>query len=362
MEPFRRSVASVGRVAALSAALLALLLATAACGRDGNAEPAATATATGTAAIDTGAAANATAAATPVETRTVDLAGGIVEVPIGPQRVVVLQSFILPHVLSMGVEPIVVGLSDVTVDPNEILPPWLDASVPADVTTFSEREPDVELIASLDPDLIVAFRAIDGIEQLRQIAPVAVVDRIALEWRELTEGVAEVFGERDRFEGFMADYEARVARFRQETAPELGDRTVSAFRVRGPDKLRIEVLDSFPGQILAAAGVARPEAQDREGDTGFGYLEVSTERFAEADADLMFAITYDRRPQTKDDLRTLTQTPIWQALRGVQSGQVFEVDGATWFGGHPLAAIALLDDLAAAVSGDLSPYKISDDE
>lgn len=289
--------------------------------------------------------------------RTVTLAGGPVEVPADPQRVVVLQSFVLPHVLSMGVEPVAVGLSDVSVNPNDILPPWLDARLPDDVTTFSEQEPDLELIARLDPDLIVAFRATDNIEQAREIAPVAVIDRIAMEWRELTQGVAAVFGEEDRYEAYMADYEARLEAFREDTLPELGDRTVSTFRVRGPDQLRIEVLDSFPGQILEAAGVARPEAQDREGDTGYGYLEISTERFAEADADLMFPITYHRSPDTKEDLRALSQTAIWQALDGVQSGQVYEVDGATWFGGHPLAAIALLDDLAAAVDGDLPPYE-----
>lgn len=289
-------------------------------------------------------------------TRTVELAGGIVEVPDQPERVVVLQSFVLPHVLSMGVEPIAVGLSDVGVDPDEILPPWLDASLPEDVLTFAEQEPDLELLATLEPDLIVAFRATENIEQVRQVAPVAVVDHIAMEWQELTEGVARVFDEQERYEDFMADYEARLAVFQDEMLPRLGDRTVSTFRVRGPDELRIEVLDSFPGQVLDAAGVRRPPAQDREGDTGYGYLEVSTERFGEADADLLFPITYERRPQTKDDLRALSQTPLWQSLEGVQAGEVFEVDGATWFGGHPLAAVALLDDLAAAVEGSLAPY------
>lgn len=288
-------------------------------------------------------------------TRTVELAGGTVEVPTNPQRVVVLQSFVLPHVLSMGVKPVAVGLSDATVAPNEILPPWLDTSLPENVTTFSEQEPNLELISRLDPDLIVAFRATDNIEQIRQIALVAVIDRIAMQWRELTEGVARVFGEEERFDRFMADYKARVSEFRNQTLPALGDQTVPVFRVRGPNELRIEVLDSFPGQILADAGVRRPEAQNRKGDTGFGYLEVSLERLAMADADLMFAITYDRRPQTKEDLRAMAQTPIWQEI--VQDSQVHEIDGATWFGGHPLAAIALLDDLTTAVRGNLTPFR-----
>ena len=83
---------------------------------------------------------------------------------------------------------------------------------------------------------------------------------------------------------------------------------------------------------------------------------MSTERLAEADADLMFPITYLRRPATKEDLAAMSETAVWQSLKGVQAGQVFEVDGANWFGGHPLAAVALLDDLAAAVSGELAPY------
>lgn len=290
------------------------------------------------------------------DVRTVELAGGPVDVPADPERVVVLQSFVLPHVLSMDVVPVGVGLSDTSVDPNEILPPWLDQRLPDEIATFREQEPDLELIASLEPDLIVAFRATENIDQVRAIAPVAVIDRIAMQWEELTEGVASVVGQQDRSAAYMEQFEDRVATFRDQTLPELGDRTVSAFRVRGPDELRIEVLDSFPGQVLAAAGVQRPEAQDTEGDTGYGYLEVSTERLTEADADLMFAITYERRPQTRDDLDTLSQTEIWRSLEAVRAGQVYEVDGANWFGGHPLAAIALLDDLAAAVDGDLPAY------
>ena len=42
----------------------------------------------------------------------------------------------------------------------------------------------------------------------------------------------------------------------------------------------------------------------------------------------------------------MSETAVWQSLEGVQAGQVFEVDGANWFGEHPLAAVALLDDLA----------------
>lgn len=362
------SGATARRIALLLA--LPLLVVAAACGDDASSEEDTstevtatedTATEPGSATVEATGTSEGTA--TPTEstageaaTRTVELRGGPVEVPADPQRVVVLQSFVLPHVLSVGVEPVGVGLSDVSVPPNEILPPWLDARLPDDVAVFSETEPDLELIAGLDPDLIVAFRDEGNLEQLQAIAPVAVIDRIAMEWRELTQGVAEVFNRGDRFDEFMAQYEARLETFREETLPELGDRTVSTFRVRGSDEIRIEVLDSFPGQILQAAGVARPEAQNVEGDTGFGYLEVSTERFAEADADLMFAITNVRSPQTKEDLAAISQTPVWQSLAGVQAGQVFEVDGADWFGGHPLAAIALLDDLAAAVDGSLAPY------
>ena len=235
-------------------ALLALSVTTVACGDDAGAD---STTPTGSATQPTTATPIATSEASAAQTsapeaqlRAVELPGGTIEVPADPQRVVVLQSFILPHVLSMGVEPVGVGLTDVTVPPNEILPPWPDARLPDDVVVFEETAPDLELIASLEPDLLVAFRAdMEGYEQLREIAPVAVIDRIAMEWRELTEGVADVFNTHEQFDEFMSDYEARLEQFRAETLPELGDLTVSAFRVRGPDALRIEVLDSFPGQI-----------------------------------------------------------------------------------------------------------------
>jgi iron complex transport system substrate-binding protein len=281
------------------------------------------------------------------EVRTVELPGGPVDVPAEPRRVVVLQSFLVPHVVSLGVTPVGVGLTD----------PAVDADLDPDVVTFDETAPDLERLAELEPDLFVAFREPPEVEQLEQIAPVADVDRIALEFDELLEGVATVLGAEEEGDRIASAYEQRVERFRDETAPRLEDRTVSTFRVRGPDELRIEVLDSFPGQVLDAAGVARPPVQDVESDDGFGYLEVSGERLDDADADLMFPITYERRPQSRDDLDALASTPLWATLTAVEEDQVFEVDAGAWFGGHPSAGVALLDDLAATVDGDLAPYE-----
>lgn len=70
-------------------------------------------------------------------TRTVELASGTVKVPSDPQRVVVLQSFVLPHMLPMGVEPIAVSMIEDTLEPSEIVPTWLDASLPEGIATFS---------------------------------------------------------------------------------------------------------------------------------------------------------------------------------------------------------------------------------
>lgn len=290
------------------------------------------------------------------DTRTVALDGGTVEVPDDPQRIVVLQALIVPHVLSLGAEPVAVGLTDPSEPAAATVPDWLDADLADDVATFDEAAPDLELLAELDPDLFIAFREPPEADLLEQIAPIADVDRIALEWEELLAGIGTVLDADDEAARLTAAFDDRVERFRDETLDELDGRTVSTFRVRGADELRIEVADSFPGRILDTAGVTRPEVQDVNSDDGFGYLEVSSERLGDADADLLFPITYDRRPQTRDDLAQLAATDLWDNLDAVTAGEVYEVDGGAWFGGHPTAAIALLDDLEAAVTGELPAY------
>ena len=100
-------------------------------------------------------------------TVTVQTNTGAVEVPLEPVRVVALDNTSFHTLVEMGITPVAV--------PKELLPAslseWADDPEIADVGTH--REPRLEEINAVDPDLIIGGkRFVEYTETLAQIAPV----------------------------------------------------------------------------------------------------------------------------------------------------------------------------------------------
>ncbi|MFF2817642.1 ABC transporter substrate-binding protein [Kitasatospora cineracea] len=323
----------------LSAAVLAAVLSTAlltACGSGGtsDAEPAASQ------------AAGDSAAAFP---RSVKHALGTAEIKAQPKRVVVLDSGELDDVTLLGITP--VGAVAPHLKTEGGFPAYLKGKVDGTKDVGPMNEPNLELIASLKPDLILTskVRHEKVYDKLNAIAPTVMAETTGEPWKANLKLYAQALGKETEAAKALGDYEARAAKLGEEikakyngTAP-----TVSVVRfVAGPTRLYQNA--SFSGVVLKDAGLARAI---KAPDVDKAMLDVSPEQINQADADLVFVTTSDDPSKTKQ--AEVQQTAVWQGLNAVKNGKVFTVPDETWMSGIGVqAADRMLGDIASAAGVD----------
>ncbi|MDR3034457.1 MAG: iron-siderophore ABC transporter substrate-binding protein [Kitasatospora sp.] len=325
----------------LSAAVLAAVLSTAlltACGSGGSgadAKPAASQAAGGD-----------SAAAFP---RSVKHALGTAEIKAQPKRVVVLDSGELDDVTLLGITP--VGAVAPHLKTEGGFPAYLKGKVDGTKDVGPMNEPNLELIASLKPDLILTskVRHEKVYDKLNAIAPTVMAETTGEPWKANLKLYAQALGKESEAAKALSDYEARAAKLGEEikakyngTAP-----TVSVVRfVAGPTRLYQNA--SFSGVVLKDVGLARAI---KAPDVDKAMLEVSPELVNQADADLVFVTTSDDPSKTKQ--AEVQQTAVWQGLNAVKNGKVFTVPDETWMSGIGVqAADRMLGDIASAAGVD----------
>ncbi|WP_081588122.1 ABC transporter substrate-binding protein [Gloeocapsa sp. PCC 7428] len=117
-----------------------------------------------------------TATQSSIETQVVSHALGEVEIPVNPQRIVVLHDAVLGAVLELGVKPIGAVYWDHGggEDFRGIPPEWV-----GDIPKVSGMsQPSIEAILLLKPDLILglAWQESYGYDQLSAIAPTVLIE------------------------------------------------------------------------------------------------------------------------------------------------------------------------------------------
>lgn len=150
----------------------------------------------------------------------------------------------------------------------------------------------LETIAALKPDLILGTYHEKIYNQLSQIAPTVLPNwEKGSDWKQVFFKEAEALGRVEQAQQLMADYEARLAKFKAEMnideTPSGENRSnqiqVSVVRVY-PDSMALYSKDSFCGSILADAGLSRPPIQNELG----GQHRLSKELLPDLDADAIF--------------------------------------------------------------------------
>lgn len=270
------------------------------------------------------------------DVRRVRHARGTAEVPLRPQRVVVLDTGELDAAAALGVEPVGVievgGFIDVP-------------SYVRDVADGAENvgplaQPNVEAIARLRPDLILGnqIRHADIYPQLAGIAPTVFAEDIGPTWRANFVLDAIALGRCERAREVLAAYDAKLADLRAALGGDAATTEISVLR-GAYDRVRMYERRSFIGSVLDDVGLGRPAPQraDRLME------EIGLERIPDADGDVLFITSWG---PVQPALETLEQSPRWAELRAVRDGRVFRVDDATWMLGlGPVAATSVLDDL-----------------
>ncbi|MFE0462023.1 ABC transporter substrate-binding protein [Kitasatospora sp. NPDC058965] len=318
-------------IAVLAVALTGTLLA--GCGSSGSAASAAAPAAT--------TAGNDDAAGFP---RTVQHAMGSTEIKSRPQRVVVLDSGELDDVTLLGITP--VGAVSPHLKTAGGFPTYLKSEIKDTKDVGPMAEPNLELIASLKPDLILSskVRHEKVYDKLSAIAPTVFAQTTGFPWKDNLALYAKALGKEDAAKQALADYQARAARLGAEIKAKNGGTVPTASVVRfvaGPTRLYQKA--SFSGTVLSDVGLRRPAAQDVDA----AMLDVSPEQLDKADADLVFVTTADDPTRTQQN--QVQATPVWQGLKAVKENKVFTVPDETWMSGIGVqAADQMLGDIARA--------------
>jgi iron complex transport system substrate-binding protein len=258
---------------------------------------------------------------------------GDVCVPTDAERIVAANYFSYEILKFLGVEPIAVtGIGD--------LPEYLGGGTVdlPDIGTF--QEPNLEAIASLEPDLIFGNPGLETTDELAGIAPfVAINTQVPVSWQEAVTRHAEALGLEDTASAAIEEYDTRVAAL-TEAIGNPGETEVSLVSILAGDGVGIIGDKRTAGALLLDVGFSRPASQ--QGIENFEFP--SPEQFAILDGDLMLVNAFGDQEEV-DRLRgELESSALYPTLEVVKAGNVVDV-GVHWFFHGPLAAELMLSDL-----------------
>ena len=264
-------------------------------------------------------------------TMMVDGAGVEVSIPAHPKRIVALHdSALTVPLLELGVVP---AGSHGRLDDNG--KPYIRSGLEitgydfsnSDIVFVGDDPADVELIASLEPDLIISTSWQEtSVDQLRAIAPTYWVDFDKVEDDfELYELLAEITGTQARLATLKARYQAQIEMIRDL----VGDPSQITVNVIQPRLGQLRVWRSYfaLGKVLRDVGFSFPELTDSI--QGVDGVDFSGEVLPEFDADLLFInYSYHSFNQTPEVSRAemAKVLPGWcEQLHACREGQVIFV-------------------------------------
>lgn len=275
----------------------------------------------------------------PVATKIVNDAFGQVEIPLHPQRVVVLDdSVFLDPVLALGIKPVGATSCRRCIDTFRGIPSDLVTDI-QDVGDF--RQPSLEKVLSLKPDLILSYPNSQSYAQLSAIAPtVAIKYEDLLDFKARLRHFAQILGKSDRAEEVLAQYEARIQQLRQRLGTEPETKTVATIYYYLGTQISVFRPDVFThSQVLNDVGFQFIQPQNDQKEES---LLLSIEVLPEYDADFLFVITSTVKDAERIKSLSFLKQSIWSTLKAVQNQHVYSVN---WDVGGPIGANRVIDDL-----------------
>lgn len=284
-------------------------------------------------------------------TRSINHTLGSTEVPLHPERVIIMNPSVdLDNLLALGIQP--VGVAGFTEDRPFTISPYLEEQAAGVDTVGTLVQPSLEKTLQLNPDLIVIDESQRQLyPQLSKIAPTVGLSARVSRWQERFLTLAEAVNQTQKAEQLLREYEQRVQAFQQALSDRLNEITVSYIRVR-TDGIFLYVKSSLVGRIMEELGIQRPPAQDVFLNDG-PRIPITLEELEKADGDVLFVfgLEYGETEQTFAQLQT---NPLWQQLDAVKADQVHIVTEAYWSFPGIQGAQLLIDDLTRYLK-DASP-------
>ena len=240
----------------------------------------------------------------PVSAREITHAMGVTEVPDAPKRVIMLTN--------EGTEALVyIGVIPVGAVQSWDGDPWyahLDEALKDTVDLGTENAVNLEVLASLEPDLIIGnkVRQEKIYDQLSAIAPTVFAEDLSGSWQDNLTLYSETVGKAEEGKQALAAFNDRAKALAASIGEGLNDE-ISLVRF-APGRVRLYYKDTFAGGILDLMGFHRPSAQDKDAFAE----EVQKERIPDMAGDRIFYFSDDADPEdVKKNLDEWINDPLW---------------------------------------------------
>lgn len=260
-----------------------------------------------------------------------DASGASVQVPANPSKVVVLHYAGTQAMMDLGLNPIGTGPAGQHGDDGEpYVPPELWARLKDVPIVVDQGTPQIETIAAMEPDLILAPN-ITKPEMATQLQALAPVFQFTLrggrrkDWQGRVEEVADALNQTDRFEQlrteFATELEINAKEYAEQTkglvTAVIASYEDGTFYAWGQDNMQGTILTPLglswsPAENAAVAGEKEPERQ----------LSMENLLPTIGDADLIFYDT-NIHDEAGSGLPRVQASPMYQQLPAVQKGNAF---------------------------------------
>ncbi|MFP8965733.1 ABC transporter substrate-binding protein [Pokkaliibacter sp. CJK22405] len=267
-----------------------------------------------------------------------------------PSRVVTLYEGALDTATALGVK----AVGAVATRGGDSVASYIASQVPDISIVGTARETNIEAVAALKPDLILAPVTLskEQYQLLSSIAPTVVPDvqRFAKEgWKAEARVFAQAMGREAELDSRLKTLDQEVAAVKAQFTQEFTDDERKTTLIRWmPQGAMVMGSQLFSSSLLEQMGFAVSDAGlVKEGRPHSSSL--SQEKLSMIDGDWLFLATLNK--EGRDALATAEKSPAFARLNVVKEDRVIPVDGQIWTSATgPLAAEQIVDTVRKAIT------------
>ena len=256
------------------------------------------------------------------QTRIVQSVKGEVEIPADPKRIVDISGS-SEELALLGHTP--VGTANVDSYETDKVPSYVqDKLGDAKVVGHSMMDTmDIEAILAAEPDLIIMAPRQEKIyDQLKEIAPVVMLEDRSNDWEAKLKDVAALFGQEEEAQKWLDNYYAKAEEIGKEIKEANGDQTY--LTVLASSGQFMVFTEGGIGTVLKE-DMKLPQPANMPEQDSITLPTVTMEGLTEIDADHIIVIA------TESDKADLEASTVWSQIRAVKEGNVTILDASPYF-------------------------------
>ncbi|WP_285767310.1 Fe(3+) dicitrate ABC transporter substrate-binding protein [Peribacillus sp. SI8-4] len=250
--------------------------------------------------------------------RTIKHEMGETEIKNTPKKIVTLELSFVDSLNGLGMEPI--GISDD--NKKDMITKLVGKEI--DYTSVGTREqPNLEVISSLQPDLIIAdAERHKGIyKDLQKIAPTIILKSRESTYQENLDSfktIAKAVNQEAAAAKRLTEHEKTIEDLKAKLTVNT-NMTVLPAVVRDTS-FQAHTSSSYDGELLERLGLKNAIQQDQP------HAEMNLEQLVEIDPDVLLLANNEGKLLTDE----WKDNPLWKNLKAVKNGQVYSVDRDLW--------------------------------